>query len=214
MFKFQCRFEQPSFSLSAYQDALRDRLFEELTKGAFEWLNAALAELPVWSGASRATFLKLARDVGYSLSVNNVSNAPDRTGLGARRSAGLFETSEAREGKANFLYRTDLAHLISMGGWIHALQVSSSAVETQFSPERAKHVMREDIADYYSAVVSGLNPRISERPTYLEMRDLFAGLRTEMTLGEEETVTQSKVAEISKQAAKLADLALKREEAP
>jgi hypothetical protein len=108
----------------------------------------------------------------------------------------------------------DLAHLISMGGWIHALQVSSSAVETQFSEERAKHVMREDIADYYSAVVGGLNPRISERPTYLEMRDLFAGLRTEMTLEEGQKVTQSKIAEISKQAAKLAELSLKREEAP
>jgi hypothetical protein len=108
----------------------------------------------------------------------------------------------------------DLAHLISMGGWIRALQVSSSAVETQFSEERAKHVMREDIADYYSAVVGGLNPRISERPTYLEMRDLFAGLRTEMTLAEGEKVTQPKIAEITKQAAKLADLALKRDEGP
>lgn len=107
----------------------------------------------------------------------------------------------------------DLAHLISMGGWIRALQVSSSAVETQFSPERAKHVMREDIADYYSAVVGGLNPRISERPSYLAMRDLFAGLRTEMTLGED-PVTQSKISEITKQAAKLAELALQREEAP
>ncbi|MCW1887254.1 hypothetical protein OKA04_21125 [Luteolibacter flavescens] len=106
----------------------------------------------------------------------------------------------------------DLAHLISMGGWIRALQVSSSAVETQFSPERAKHVMREDIADYYSAIVGGLNPRISERPTYLEMRDLFAGLRTEMTLEDGEKISKEKVAEITKQAAKLAELALKREE--
>jgi hypothetical protein len=107
----------------------------------------------------------------------------------------------------------DLAHLISMGGWIRALQVSSSAVETQFSPERAEHVMREDIADYYSAIVAGLNPRISERTNYLTMRDLFAGLRTEMTLGEE-PVTKERIAEIHKQAAKLADLALQREDTP
>lgn len=107
----------------------------------------------------------------------------------------------------------DLAHLISMGGWIRALHVSSSAVETQFSPERAKHVMREDIADYYSAIVAGLNPRISERPNYLTMRDLFAGLRTEMTLGEE-PVTQARMAEIHKQAAKLAELAQQRDEGP
>ncbi len=107
----------------------------------------------------------------------------------------------------------DLAHLISLGGWVRALQVSSSAVETQFSPDRAKHVMREDIADYYSSIVSGLEPRISERPNFLNMRDILAALRTEMTMGDE-PVTQERIAEIHKQAAKLAELALQREESP
>lgn len=105
----------------------------------------------------------------------------------------------------------DLAHLISLGGWVRALEVSSAAVEAQFSPERAKHIMREDIADYYLAVVAGLEPRIAERPSFLNMRDILAGLRTEMTPGEE-PVTRETIAGISKQAAKLAELALQHEE--
>ena len=107
----------------------------------------------------------------------------------------------------------DLAHLISLGGWVRALQVSSSAVQGQFSEERAKHIMREDIADYYSAVVSGLEPRISERPNVLAMRDIFSGLRLEMTLGDEPP-TKERVEEITKQAEKLAALALQRQEGP
>jgi hypothetical protein len=107
----------------------------------------------------------------------------------------------------------DLAHLISLGGWVRALQVSSSAVQGQFSEERAKHIMREDIADYYSAVVSGLEPRISERPNFLAMRDIFSGLRLEMTLGDEPP-TKERVEEITKQAEKLAALALQRQEGP
>ena len=105
----------------------------------------------------------------------------------------------------------DLAHLISLGGWIRALQVSTAAVETQFSEERAKHIMREDIADYYSAIVSSLEPRVADRPNFVAMRDILSGLRTEMTPGED-PVTRETVAEISKQAAKLAELALQREE--
>jgi hypothetical protein len=105
----------------------------------------------------------------------------------------------------------DLAHLISLGGWIRALEVSSSAVEAQFSPERAKHILREDIADYYLGVVAGLEPRIAERPSFLNMRDILAGLRTEMTPGET-PVTRETVTEISKQAAKLAELALQHED--
>lgn len=106
----------------------------------------------------------------------------------------------------------DLAHLISLGGWIRALEVSTVAVDKQFSPERAEKVMREDIADYYTEIVAGLEPRISERPNYLAMRDILSGLRNEMVIVEGEKVTPEKVKEIKEQAAKLVKLALQRQE--
>ncbi len=106
----------------------------------------------------------------------------------------------------------DLAHLISLGGWIRALEVSTVAVDKQFSAERARKVMREDIADYYTESVAGLEPRISERPNYLAMRDILAGLRTEMVLEEGKDPTPALMAEIRKQAAKLVELALQRQQ--
>lgn len=106
----------------------------------------------------------------------------------------------------------DLAHLISLGGWIRALEVSTVAVDKQFSVERARKAMREDIADYYTESVAGLEPRISERPNYLAMRDLLAGLRTEMVLEEGKEPTPELMAEIRKQAAKLVELALQRQQ--
>jgi hypothetical protein len=104
----------------------------------------------------------------------------------------------------------DLAHLISLGGWIRALEVSSMAVHKQFSAERARKVMREDIADYYTESVAGLEPRISERPSYVKMRDLLAGMRSEMVLKEGEEPTPAKIAEIKDKAKELANLALQR----
>ncbi|MES2660876.1 MAG: hypothetical protein V4689_19780 [Verrucomicrobiota bacterium] len=106
----------------------------------------------------------------------------------------------------------DLAHLISLGGWIRALEVSTVAVHNQFTVERARKVMREDIADYYAESVTGLEPKISERPNYLAMRDLLAGLRTEMTLADGEEPTKEMMSEIRKQAAKLVELALQRQQ--
>lgn len=105
----------------------------------------------------------------------------------------------------------DLAHLISLGGWIRALEVATVAVDKQFSVERARKLMREDIADYYTESVAGLEPRISERPNYLGIRDLLAGLRTEMVLEEGKEPTPELMAEIRKQAAKLVELALQRQ---
>jgi hypothetical protein len=106
----------------------------------------------------------------------------------------------------------DLAHLISLGGWIRALEVATVAVDNQFTVERARKVMREDIADYYSESVTGLEPKISERPNYLAMRDLLAGLRTEMTLPDGEEPKRETMTEIRKQAAKLVELALQRQQ--
>lgn len=106
----------------------------------------------------------------------------------------------------------DLALLISLGGWIRALEVSTVAVDNQFTVERAQKVMREDIADYYAECVTGLEPKISERPNYLAMRDLLAGLRTEMTLPDGGEPTAEMMKEIRKQAAKLVELALQRQQ--
>jgi len=105
----------------------------------------------------------------------------------------------------------DLAHLISLGGWIRAFEVSSVAVDKQFSRERARKVMREDIADYYTESVAGLEPRISERPNYLEMRDILSGLRNEMVIDKGKEPTKEQLAEIRKQAGKLVKLALQRQ---
>jgi hypothetical protein len=124
----------------------------------------------------------------------------------------LSATQRDVEAELVTLRDADLAHLISLGGWIRALEVSTVAVDKQFSVERARKVMREDIADYYTESVAGLEPRISERPNYLAMRDLLAGLRTEMVLEEDAEPTVEMMAEIRQQAAKLVELALERQQ--
>ena len=123
----------------------------------------------------------------------------------------LTATQRDVEAELVSLRDADLAHLISLGGWIRALEVSTVAVDNQFTEERARKVMREDIADYYSETITGLEPRISERPNYLAMRDLLAGLRTEMTLEDGRKPTPEMMKEIRKKAAELVELALKRQ---
>jgi hypothetical protein len=103
----------------------------------------------------------------------------------------------------------DLAHLISLGGWIRALEVSSLAVERQFSEERATKIMREDIADYYTESIASLEPRISERQNYLQMREILSGLRNEMVI--DDVPTKEEIVTIREQAAKLVELALQRQ---
>lgn len=105
----------------------------------------------------------------------------------------------------------DLAHLISLGGWIRALEVGAHAVEKKYTIERAHHIYREDIADYYEGSIGALDPRISERPDLKKIRTIIAGLRTTMALSKEGGPTKQGVTDIAATARKLAKIALQRE---
>lgn len=122
----------------------------------------------------------------------------------------LSSTQRDVEDELVKLQDADLAYLISLGGWIRALEVSTVAVDKQFSPERARKVMRSDIAQYYSDCITGLEPRISKRPNYLAMRDLLEGLGLKMTLENGHEPTPETVKEIRKISGQLVELALKR----
>jgi len=104
----------------------------------------------------------------------------------------------------------DLAHLISLGGWIRALEVASTAVKKAYTPDRAKRLMRDDIADYYEYSVGSLEPRISERPSFVKIRELLSGLRNDMALQPNETVDEDQVDSIYTASAELVKLALAR----
>jgi hypothetical protein len=124
----------------------------------------------------------------------------------------LSSTQKDVEDELVTLKDPDLAHLISLGGWIRALEVSSVAVDKQFSPERARKVMRKDIAEYYSDCITGLEPKISARPNYSALRDLLEGLSRKMNLENDQEPTPESMKEIRRIASQLVELALKRQQ--
>lgn len=124
----------------------------------------------------------------------------------------LSATQRDVEDELVTLKDADLAHLISLGGWIRALEVSSVAVDKQFSTERARKVMRKDIAEYYSDCITGLEPEISARPNYSAIRVLLEGLSKKMNLENGQEPTPESMKEIRKISTQLVELALKRQE--
>ena len=91
-----------------------------IAQALMEWLEAVLAEIPVWSGASRATFVKLAQQIGYNLPVAPAAvqcgprpvHQPDRPhGMGEAQSDGSL-TANKETGEYTFTYSTTLPWLI------------------------------------------------------------------------------------------------------
>jgi hypothetical protein len=109
--KFSGTFRSPSIDLSAYLDRLHSHLTETIQAATREWLHATVTEIPVWSAASVATFLKLAAAVSFPLGASPITGAPNRVALGTSQSVGALTTDKGNQ-RYTFEYSTTLAHLI------------------------------------------------------------------------------------------------------
>lgn len=92
--------------------ALNKYTSEFVRIGGVKWIEATVvAIIPTWSGASRATFRKLARDLGTSVPIGPQRSKKNRQSLGESTSqgSGFFTTSG---GQHYFVYTTQLRYLI------------------------------------------------------------------------------------------------------
>lgn len=108
--KFRANLEIPRVAVK--QRALLDAFVKDsIEEAARIWVRAAMAEIPVWSGASRATLQPLATAVGEHVAIDVSATAPDRIGLGRLLSRGGIE----QRGYAEwiFFYETNLRYLLA-----------------------------------------------------------------------------------------------------
>ncbi|MES2705991.1 MAG: hypothetical protein V4726_05245 [Verrucomicrobiota bacterium] len=82
----------------------------------------------------------------------------------------LAGTQKDVEGEMVLLRDVEVAHLISLGGWLRGLQIASGTAADPFSPEHANVLARADLLDYFSAVLAELNPTLQKRPHVKTLR--------------------------------------------
>jgi len=114
--KFTVRFQLPSIDTGAWVARMDTTLSKQIDKAATVWLNATvLLAIPVWSGASRGTFLKLAREINFPLTITGITPSGAARGggpsLGFQQSTGEV-TKGSPTGVYTFTYGTTLFHLI------------------------------------------------------------------------------------------------------
>ncbi len=75
----------------------------------------------------------------------------------------LAGTQKDVESDMVLLRDMEMAHLISLGGWLRGLQIASGAASDPFSPERAGLLARTDLLEYFTAMLAELNPTLQKR---------------------------------------------------
>jgi hypothetical protein len=101
-YSFYC----PRIDVEAYRKTLDRQMREALAQGLMAWLDAALIEIPNWSGASRATFWRVAEIIGASVDASG-----PRFAIG--HAAGIGSSvMDASKGIYTFTYGTTLPWLV------------------------------------------------------------------------------------------------------
>ena len=54
----------------------------------------------------------------------------------------------------------EMAHMISLGGWLRGFEIGTIVTAEHYSPQRAAGLMKPDVMDYFLERLSTLNPRL------------------------------------------------------
>ena len=54
----------------------------------------------------------------------------------------------------------EMAHMISLGGWLRGFEIGSIVTTENYTPQRAAGLMKTDVMDYFLERLSTLNPRL------------------------------------------------------
>lgn len=104
-------FRYPRIDVEGYRKALDKHMRAELAQALMAWLDAVLVEIPNWSGASRATFIKVAGTINVNVDASRAGAPYNRTGEGLSQSQGEFKADKSK-GIYTFTYGTTLPWLV------------------------------------------------------------------------------------------------------
>jgi hypothetical protein len=126
--------------------------------------------------------LKYAKALGAGMRINKHSQSlleNSVRGDWQKLRAELASTQADVEAEMVLLRDSDVAHLISLGGWLRAFEISTSAVSLSYTPEKSRQLGRADIVEYYIASLEDLHPEIKK---LVAVQDLIEGLQAMLPL--------------------------------
>lgn len=113
--EFTTDFYAMSFDMKGYRLSVLKYLRDLNEKAGKAWLNAVVRDTPIptWSGASRATFQKLATELGTSVPIGPIRAKKSRVSLGRESSSGsgVEERNTPTDLYVGFIYHTTLRYL-------------------------------------------------------------------------------------------------------
>lgn len=83
----------------------------------------------------------------------------------------LIATQQDVEQAMTELRDQKMAHLIGLGGWLRGLEITSGAVELNYSSDRAAVLWQRDLINYFAEEIATLPPPVAHKPLFVKIRE-------------------------------------------
>jgi hypothetical protein len=90
----------------------------------------------------------------------------------------LISTQQDVEQAMSDLRDQKMAHLISLGGWLRGLEITSGAVEGNYTSDRAAVLWQRDLINYFAEEIATLPPGVAHAPLFEKVRAGVGAIRT------------------------------------
>ncbi len=110
--------------------------------------------------------------------------------------AELASTQADVEAEMVLLRDSEVAHLISLGGWLRAFQISTEAIAENYSAERSRNLSRADIVEYYISNLETLSPEIQKLPYIQDLREGLTAMLPVLDVPEGKAFTLEEVKDL------------------
>lgn len=118
----------------------------------------------------------------------------------------LAKTQADVEAEMVMLRDVDIAHLISLGGWLRALEISTQSIADNYAEEKTRQLSRRDIAEYYLMSLDSLHPSLMKNTTLQAVRKGIEELMPVVDVPEGKALTHDEVKALHQKAAALSHL--------
>ena len=114
--------------------------------------------------------------------------------LGMRQE--LVRTQQDVETSMLELRDEEMAHMISLGGWLRGFQLGANSTASSYTPNKAKILANADIIDYFLDRLSTLHPRLKKTEFVKTLTERIRGIRNLITENQGQALTPDQVAKI------------------
>lgn len=98
----------------------------------------------------------------------------------------------------------DIAHLVSLGGWLRALEIATRSVQDHYTPEKTLRLLNREVAEYYLMSLETLNPRLQSNPSLVALRAGIQGILPLVSGPPNQPLTPEQVKTLSDKASQVA----------